>query len=96
MTPGGLVGRGDAYAQAAQALRTIEAALERAGANLGHVVRTRMFVTDIGAWEAVGRAHGECFRDVRPVATMVEVAALIDPEMLVEIEAEAYVQEEGS
>ena len=91
MTPQGLVGKGDPYAQTVQALRTIEAALERAGARLEHVVRTRMFVTDIGAWEAIGRAHGEFFREIRPVATMVEVSALIDPDMLVEIEAEAYV-----
>ena len=91
MTPQGLVGRGDPYAQTVQALRTIEAALERAGARLEDVVRTRMFVTDVGQWEAIGRAHGEFFREIRPVATMVEVSALIDPDMLVEIEAEAYV-----
>ena len=95
MTPQGLVGRGDPYAQAVQALRTIEAALERAGARLEHVVRTRMFVTDMGQWEAIGRAHGEFFREIRPVATMVQVAALVDPDMLVEIEAEAYVTEEA-
>jgi enamine deaminase RidA (YjgF/YER057c/UK114 family) len=93
MLDGALVGRGDAYAQAMQALRTVEAALAQAGAGLQDVVRTRMFVTDISRWEEFGRAHGEFFADVRPAATMVQVAALIDPDMLVEIEADAVIPE---
>ncbi|MFD2092287.1 RidA family protein [Blastococcus deserti] len=80
---------GDAGAQTRQVLAAIGQALERAGFTLADVVRTRMFVTDISRWEEIGRAHGEVFGDIRPAATMVEVAALIDPGMLVEIEADA-------
>ena len=89
-----VIGEGDAYLQSKQALATIEDALREVGATLSDVVRTRMFVTDISQWEAIGRAHGEAFRDICPVATMVEVKALIDPRLLVEIEAEAVICEE--
>ncbi len=88
---GALVGVGDAYAQARQALANIVRALEAAGAAPGDVVRTRMFVTDISQWEAVGRAHAEVFGAVRPATAMYEVTGLVDPAMLVEIEADAYV-----
>lgn len=88
---GSVVGHGDPYVQAKQAIANIERALQSAGAGLADVVRTRIYVTDIGHWEAIGRAHGEAFGQVRPACAMVEVARLIDPAMLVEIEADAVV-----
>jgi len=88
---GRIVAPGDAAGQARQVLENVRTALERAGARLEHVVRTRMYVRNVGDWEAVGRVHGEYFGAIRPASTMVEVSGLVDPQMLVEIEVDAYV-----
>jgi enamine deaminase RidA (YjgF/YER057c/UK114 family) len=91
MTASGLVGKGDPYAQTIQTFKTIEAALQQAGASLNDVVRTRIYMANIDQWQEVGRAHGEMFGSIRPATTMVEVSRLIDPDMLVEIEADAVI-----
>lgn len=88
-----LVGRGDMYAQAVYIFKKIEKALEEAGATMNDVVRTRMYVTDISQWELAGKAHGEFFKDIKPVATMVEVSRLIDDDLLIEIEVTAITEE---
>ena len=93
VTPSGLVGKGDPYAQTIQTLKTIEAALQQAGASLADVVRTRIYMANIDQWQEVGRAHGEIFGTIRPATTMVEVKRLIDPDMLVEIEADALISQ---
>ena len=92
-TPDGIVGKGDPHAQTVQSIKVIEAALKQAGGSLKDVVRTRMYLTRMSDWEQVGRAHGEIFGEIRPAASMVEVSKLIDPDMLVEVEADAILPE---
>jgi enamine deaminase RidA (YjgF/YER057c/UK114 family) len=93
---GKIVARGDAHAQPVQCFKNVEKALRAAGARFSDVVRTRMYLTDISHSEEVGRAHGEIFRDIRPAATMIEVSRLVDPDMLVEVEVEAVVEEDAA
>ncbi len=90
-TPDGLIGKGDPYSQAIQTLKTVISALDKAGAKPEHVVRTRIYLTRMEDWQAVGKAHGEIFGSIRPATAMVQVGKLIDPEMLVEIEADAVI-----